>query len=224
MWCVPPEGDAAFVAAMEAVLEVYARPYDPRFPVVCMDEQPKQLVRESRETVPAAPGRPERVDYEYVREGSCCVWAFTEPLGGWRSAEASPRRTGADWAERVRALVDDPRYAAAERVTLVCDNLNTHSLASFYGAFPPEEALRVARRLELVHTPRHGSWLNVAERELSALTRQCLDRHLPEAEEVDRECRAWAERRNREQTGVDWHFTTADARSKLKRLYPTILT
>lgn len=223
MWCVPPEGDAEFVAAMERVLEVYARPYDPRFPVVCMDEQPKQLVRESRETVPAGSGRPERVDHEYVREGSCSVWTFAEPLGGWRSAEASPRRTAVDWALRVRALVDRPRYAAAERLTLVCDNLNTHGLASLYKAFPPEEALRVARRLELVHTPRHGSWLNVAECELSALTRMCLDRHVPTAEQVDRECRAWAERRNREQTGVDWHFTTDDARTKLKGLYPTIL-
>ena len=194
MWCVPPEGDAAFVAAMEAVLEVYARPYDPRFPVVCMDEQPKQLVRESREAVPVAPGRPERVDYEYVREGSCSAWLFAEPLGGWRSAEASPRRTAADWAGRVRALLDHPRYAGAERVTLVCDNLNTHSPASLYAAFPPEEALRVARRLELVHTPKHGSWLNVAECELSALTRQCLDRHIATAGEVDREARAWPRR------------------------------
>ena len=220
---MPPEGDTAFVAAMERVLEVYALPYDPRRPVVCMDEQPKQLVRESRETVPAAPGRPERVDYEYVREGSCAVWAFAEPLGGWRSAEASARRTAVDWARRVRALVDHPRYREAERVTLVCDNLNTHSLASLYAAFAPEEALRVARRLDLIHTPKHGSWLNVAECELSALTRMCLDRHVPTVEEVDRECRAWAERRNREQTGVDWQFTTADARTRLKRLYPTIL-
>lgn len=224
MWCVPPEGDAEFVAAMERVLEAYARPYDPLRPVVCMDEQPKQLARESRETAAASPGRPERVDYEHVREGSCSVWAFAEPLGGWRSAEASPRRTAVDWALRVRALVDHPRYARAERLTPVCDNLNTHSPASLYKALPPEEALRVARRLELVHTPKHGSWLNVAECELSALTRMCLDRHIPTTEEVDREARAWAERRDREQTGVDWHFTTADARTKLKGLYPTVLS
>ena len=158
-----------------------------------------------------------------MREGACSVWAFAEPLGGWRSAEASPRRTAVDWARRVRALVDHPRYAAAERLTLVCDNLDTHTLASLYAAFPPEEALRVARRLEIVHTPKHGSWLNVAECELRALTRMCLDRHLAAVEEVDREGRAWAERRNRAQVGVDWHLTTDDARTRLKRLYPTVL-
>lgn len=221
MRCVPPEGDAAFVAAMEAALEAYARPYGPARPVACMDEQPKQPVRE---TVAASPGRPERVDCEHVREGPCSVWTFAEPLGGWRSAEAGPRRTAADWAARVRALVDHPRHASAERLTLVCDGLNAHSLASLYAAFPPEEALRVARRREMVRAPKHGSWLNVAECELSALLRTCLDRHVPEVARVDRECRAWAERRNREQTGVDWHFTTDDARTKLKRLYPTILS
>lgn len=199
-------------------------PRDPLRPVVCLDEQPKQLVRESRETAPAAPGRPERVDHEYVREGSCSVWAFAEPLGGWRSAEASVRRTAVDWALRIKALVDDPRYREAERLTLVGDNLNTHSLASLYKAFAPDGALRIAQRLETAHTPRQGSWLNVAECELSALTRISLDRHVPATEGVDRDCRAWAERRNREQTGVGWQFTADDARVKLKGPYPTILS
>jgi hypothetical protein len=153
---------------MEQVLEVYKRPYDPAHPVVCMDEQPKQLISEVSAPLPAAPDRPERADYEYVREGVCAVWMFVEPLGGWRAVDATDTRTKVDWAHQVRRIVDDPRFAAAQRITLVCDNLNTHALASLYAAFEPAEALRIARRLELVHTPKHGSWLNVAESELSA--------------------------------------------------------
>jgi hypothetical protein len=162
MWCIPPEQDAAFVCQMEQVLEVYRQPYDPRRPVVGMDEQPKQLISEARRPLPAGPGCPARVDHEYVREGTCTVWMFVEPLAGWRDVRLTGTKTAVDWAHQVRRLVDDPRYAGAERITLVCDNLITHSLTSLYKAFAPAEALRVARRLELIHTPKHGSWLNVA--------------------------------------------------------------
>jgi hypothetical protein len=223
MWCIPPQQDAAFVAQMEQVLEVYKRPYDPRRPVVGMDEQSKQLISEVIQPVPPAPGRDERVDYEYVREGQCTVWMFVEPLAGWRSVRTSDRRTGVDWAHQMRQLVDDRRYTSAERITLVCDNLNTHTLASLYQAFDPAEALRVAQKLELVYTPKHGSWLNVAEPELSVLTRQCLDRRIATRNEIGQQARTWMRRRNRKQTGVDWHFTTTNARIKLKRLYPKIL-
>jgi hypothetical protein len=223
MWCIPPEQDAAFVCQMEQVLEVYKRPYDPRRPVVCMDEQPRQLISETRRPIPAAPGRPERVDYEYVREGTCTIWMFVEPLGGWRDVRVTETKTALDWARQVRRLVDDPRYARAERITLVSDNLNTHGLASLYKAFEPAEALRIARKLELVHTPKHGSWLNVAESELSVLTRQCLSRRIAALPEVAKQAEAWGVRRNRKQVGVDWQFTTEDARVKLKHLYPKIM-
>jgi hypothetical protein len=224
MWCIPPEQDAAFVCQMEQVLEVYKRPYDPKYPVVCMDEQPKQLIAEANRPVPAAPGRPARVDYEYVREGVCAVWMFVEPLGRWRTADATDTRTAVDWAHHVQQVVDDPRYAQAERITLVCDNLNTHTLASLYQAFAPAEALRIAQKLELVHTPKHGSWLNVAECELSALTRQCLGRRIAERETVATQAAAWSRQRNEVQIGVNWHFTTEDARTRLKRLYPKMDT
>jgi hypothetical protein len=224
MWCIPPHEDAAFVCQMEQVLEVYQRPYDPRFPVVNMDEQHKQLIQETQQPIPASPGYPARVDYEYVRQGSCVVWMFVEALAGWRDVRVSATRTAADWAQQVRALVDHPRYAAAERITLVCDNLNTHTLASLYQAFEPAEALRIAQRLEIVHTPKHGSWLNIAESELSVLTRQCLDRRIPEQVMVADESRLWADHRNDAQIGVDWQFQTPDARIKLKHLYPKIKT
>lgn len=223
MWCIAPQQDAAFVCQMEQVLEVYKRPHDPTHPVVCMDEQPKQLIAESRREVPAAPGQPARVDYEYVREGMCNVWMFVEPLGGWRDVPVTATKTAVDWARQVRRVVDDPRYSKAERITLVCDNLNTHTLAALYQAFEPAEALRIARKLELVHTPKHGSWLNVAESELSVLTRQCLDRRIAEQKTVAAEAQAWSEERNTDQVGVDWQFTTADARIKLKRLYPNVI-
>lgn len=218
MWCIPPEQDAAFVCQMEQVLEVYRRPRDPNRPVVCMDEQPKQLISESRTPVPAAPGQPARVDHEYVREGTCTVWMFVDPLGGWRDVRVTGTKTAVDWAHQVRRLVDDPRYAEVERITLVCDNLITHGLASLYKAFDPAEAMRIARRLELVHTPKHGSWLNVAESELSVLSRQSLGRRIAVLAEVAEEAEAWGGRRNAKQVGVDWQFTTEDARVKLKHL------
>jgi DDE superfamily endonuclease len=222
MWCIPPGQDAAFVCRMEQVLEVYRRPHDARRPVICMDEQPKQLIAEARRPIPAAPGRPARVDYEYVREGTCTVWMFAEPLAGWRDVRVSATKTAVDRAHQVRRLVDDPRYAEAERITLVCDNPATHDLASLYKAFEPAEALRIARKLGLVPTPKHGSWLDVAESELAVLTRQALDRRIAVQDEVAEEAGAWRDRRNAKQVGVEWHFTTEDARIKLRHLYPKI--
>jgi hypothetical protein len=208
---------------MEQTLDVYRRPYDPRHPVICMDEQPKQLIRETRLPQPAASHRPARVDYEYVREGVCDVWMFVEPLAGWREVRVTPHRTAVDWALQVRALLHEPRYAQAERLTLVCDNLNTHTLASLYQAFEPAEAWALARRLELAYTPKHGSWLNMAESELSSLTRQCLDRRIPEQPTVADEAEQWARERNARQIGIDWQFTTNNARIKLRHLYPKVM-
>lgn len=185
-----------------------------------MDEQSKQLISDSRAPQPAIPGRPLRIDHEYVRHGQCTVWMFVEPLAGWRSVRTTDRRTSVDWAHQVRQLVDDRRYAKAERITLVCDNLNTHTLASLYQAFEPAEALRIAKKLELVYTPKHGSWLNAAEPELSALTRQCLDRRIATRKEVGQQARIWKNCRNRDKTLIDWQFATADARIKLRHLYP----
>jgi len=224
MGCIPPQQDAAFVCQMEQVLEVYKRPYDPAHPVVCMDEQPKQLIAETRKPLPAAPSQPARVDYEYVREGVCNVWMFVEPLAGWRDVPVTDTRTSVDWAQQVRRVVDEPRYSTAKRITLVCDNLNTHYLAALYQAFEPAEALRLVQKLELVHTPKHGSWLNVAESELSVLTRQCLDRRIADQDIVTNEAGAWSKERNARQVGVDWQFTTDNARTKLKHLYPKVMT
>jgi hypothetical protein len=207
---------------MEQVLEVYRRPFDPKRPVICMDEQPKQLIRESRTPLPLRPGQVERYDYEYVREGMCCVWMFVEPLGAWRAVRVSARKSILEWAEQVRALLEDERYADAERITLVCDNLNTHRLSSLYAAFAPGKALALANKLELVHTPVHGSWLNMAEPELSVLTRQCLARHIAKLDTLAHEAGQWARERNAKQVGIDWQFTTDDARIKLKHLYPKI--
>jgi hypothetical protein len=224
MWCIPPQQDAAFVCQMEQVLEVYQRPYDPQNPVVNMDEQHKQLIQETEQSIPASPGCAERVDHEDVRQGACVIWMFVDALGGWRNVTVTENRTAIDWAKQVQQFVDHPRYAAAKRITLVCDNLNTHGLASLYQAFPPDEALRIARRIEIVHTPKHGSWLNIAESELSVLTRQCLGRRMPEQQLVADEARIWTENRNARQVGVDWQFRTDDARIKLKRLYPNVKT
>jgi len=207
---------------MEQVLEVYQQPYDPRHPVVCMDEQPKQLIAERRAPQPAVSGQPARTDFIYVRKGVCSVWLFVEPLAGWRRVEVTDRRTAVDWAQQVRALVDHPRYAGAEKIVLVCDQLNTHALASLYQAFPPAEALRLAKKLTLVHSPKHGSWLNMAEPELSVLSRQCLDRRIAQRSTLAREAQRWAVDRNARQLGIDWQFRTHNARLKLKHLYPNI--
>ncbi len=206
---------------MEDVLDVYRRPYDERRPLVCLDEASKQLVGEAAAPIPAAPGRPERVDYEYVRNGTTSLFMVAEPLLGWRAVKVTGRRTAKDFAEVVRWLVEDV-HEEAEKVVLVMDNLNTHKLASLYEAFPPERARRIVRKLEVHHTPKHGSWLNVAEIELSVLSRQCLDRRIETREELERQVAAWEEARNEQGVGVRWRFTTADARMKLRRLYPTL--
>ena len=206
---------------MENVLETYVQVYDPDFPKVCMDETSKQLVKETRAPLPALPGRPERYDYEYERKGTANIFLFTEPLAGWRQVTVTERRTRTDWAVQVRDLLEE-RYPQAKRLTLIMDNLNTHSPASLYEAFEPAEARRLMERLEIVYTPKHGSWLNIAEIELNALARQCLSRRIGEEATLRRECAAWERERNATPTGVDWQFTTADARVKLKRLYPRV--
>lgn len=205
---------------MEDVLDVYVRPYDPRVPQVCMDELSKQLVGETRVPVPAASGRPARVDYEYERHGTSNLFLFVEPLRGWRQVMVTERRTKQDWAHAIQALVA-VHYPDAERIVLVLDNLNTHGIGSLYEAFPPEEARRISRKLELHYTPKHGSWLNIAEIELSVLGRQCLDRRIPDPADLEHEVTTWMVERNIKQRTVDWRFTTADARIKLKRLSPS---
>ena len=205
---------------MEDVLEVYHRPYDETRPVICLDEASKQLVGEVVEPIPAAPGQPERYDYEYVRNGTANLFMISEPHAGWRHVEVTDRRTAVDFAEVVRALVEEV-YPEAEKGVLVMDNLNTHKLASLYEAFPPEQARRIAERLEIHHTPKHGSWLNMAEIELSALARDLPDR-IGDRAALGRHVAAWKGRRNRAGVKADWQFTTADARTKLRKLYPTV--
>ena len=206
---------------MEDVLDVYTRPRDPRRPLVCMDETSKQLLRDARAPTPAAPGRPARVDYEYEREGVVNLFLFCAPLEGQRWVDVTARRTKADWAHQIKELVD-VRYPAAERIVLVLDNLNTHTPAALYEAFAPAEAKRLAAKLEIHPTPKHGSWLNIAEIELSVLSRQCLNRRVPDGATLQAEVAAWQARRNAPATVVDWRFTTEDARIKLKRLYPSV--
>jgi len=218
---IPPRYNAEFVAHMEDILEIYKRPYDPAMPVICMDEQPTQLIKETRTKIAAEPGKPERVDYEYERNGTAANFMFTEPLGGWRKLNVRPQKTSIDWAQEIKELLDED-YPDAQKVILVCDNLNTHKIGSFYEAFDPHEALRLAQRLEMHHTPKHGSWLNVAEIELSVFTKQCLDRRIPDRVTLQHEARAWYRKRNANQKTVDWQFKTEEARVKLKRLYPQI--
>jgi DDE superfamily endonuclease len=206
---------------MEDVLDVYQRPFDPKRPQVCMDEISKQLRADSRAPLPMQPGKPERYDYEYVRHGTANIFLFFAPLLGQRHLKVTDQRTRKDWAEAVRELID-VHFPEAERIVLVMDNLNTHTPASFYEAFEPAEARRLASKLEIHYTPKHGSWLNMAEIELSILDRQCLDRRMAAKENVEREAKAWETERNDRQMTVDWRFTTADARIKLKRLYPSI--
>jgi hypothetical protein len=206
---------------MEDVLEIYKRPYNSAIPVVCMDEQPTQLTRETRRKIAVEPGKAERVDYEYERNGTAANFLFTEPLGSWRKVNVRQRKTSIDWAYEVKELLNED-YPEAEKVILVCDNLNTHKIASLYEAFEPRQARQLAERLEMHHTPKHGSWLNVAEIELSVFTTQCLDRRIPDMAALQQAARAWYRKRNSNQKAVDWQFTTEDARVKLKRLYPQI--
>lgn len=204
---------------MEDVLEVYTRPYDPTRPVICMDEKPFQLLADARDPIPASPGCDAKVDSEYVRHDTCSIFCWVEPLRGWRRVQALPRRTRIDWAHQVdRLLTLD--YPKVEKVVLVMDNLNTHNTASLYEAFPPEKAFTLAQRLEIHHTPKHGSWLNIAEIELSVLTRQCLDRRIDNLDLLNTELDAWQHDTNTAQRQVNWQFTTTDARIKLRHLYP----
>jgi hypothetical protein len=206
---------------MEDVLEVYHRPSDEKRPLVALDEASKQLVGEVVQPLPPEPGQPERFDYEYVRNGTANLFMISEPLLGWRHVAVTGRRTARDYAEVLRWLAEEV-HPEAETIVLVQDNLNTHTLASLYEAFPPEQARRLAERFEMHYTPKHGSWLNVAEIELSVLSRQCLDRRIDSAEELGREVAAWQEERNERAVEIRWRFTTADARIKLHRLYPSL--
>jgi transposase len=221
MWCIPPEADAEFVCAMENVLAVYTRPQDPKRPVVCFDEKSKQLVGEVCKPIAARPGEVERCDYEYVRNGTANLFLMVEPLGGWRHVNVTSRRTKLDFSRQVKELVD-VHYPEAEKITLVMDNLNTHRMSCLYEAFAPDEARRLIEKIEVVHTPKHGSWLNMAECELSVLEKQALGDRV-ESEAILREQIAvWNADRNSRAKGIDWQFKTSDARIRLRRLYPQI--
>jgi hypothetical protein len=221
---IPPKADAEFVARMEVVLDTYAQPYDCQRPVLCMDEQPIQLLKETRIPIPATRAHPRRVDYEYERAGTASIFLFCEPLAGWRQVRVREQRTKIDWASEMAELLRG-RYARTEKVIVVSDNLNTHTIGAFYEAFDAPEARSLVRRLEFRHTPKHGSWLNIAENELSALTRQCVQgRRFATIEELKEQTVAWHEYVNDKQRGVDWQLRTDDARTKLKSLYPKIKT
>ncbi len=206
---------------MEDVLEVYQRPYDETQPVVCLDEQSKQLIGETRIPIAQQPGQPARHDYEYQRNGTANLFMLFEPLGGWRHVKVTDRRTKLDFAQVIRELCD-VHYPDVEKIVLVMDNLNTHKTASLYEAFKPAEARRLIERLEIHYTPKHGSWLDMAETELSVLTKQCLDRRIADQATLTSEIAAWETQRNQAEAKIDWQFTTTDARTKLKRLYPSI--
>lgn len=223
-WVIPPEADAEFVANMEDVLDVYSRPYDENVPVICMDEQPVQLVEEVKDPIPATVHHPERPDYEYKRAGVANVFMFAEPLAGWRQVSVRDRKTKVDWATEMAALLEG-RYAKCAKVIVVCDNLNTHTKGAFYETFAPERARSLVSRLEFHYTPKHGSWLNIAENELSSMTRQCVSgRRIGSSDELKEETTAWHEDVNTSQRGVDWQMKIDDARSKLKSVYPKIKT
>jgi hypothetical protein len=218
---IPPDANAAFVAGMEDVLEVYQRPHDPEAPVVCLDESSKQLIAETRVPIAAKPGHPARHDYEYERNGTANLFMIFAPLEGWRHVEVTDRHTAVDYAHILKEL-SDTRFPAAKKIVLVQDNLNTHKPASLYEAFPAPEARRLVERFEWHYTPKHGSWLDLAESELSVLSGQCLDRRIPDKQTLVEEVAAWEVSRNQSHTNADWRFTTANARVKLKRLYPSL--
>ncbi len=221
-WVIPPEADAEFVAHMEDVLEVYERPYDSAIPVLCMDEQPVQLIKDTREPIAATREHGKRVDYEYERAGVASIFMFAEPLAGWRDVAVREKKTKVDWAQELARLLEG-RYADCEKVLLVCDNLNTHTMGAFYETFEPERARQLVRRLEVHYTPKHGSWLNIAENELSSMTRQCVHgRRFGEIIQLRDETSAWSTDVNETQRGVDWQMKVGDARRKLTSLYPKI--
>ncbi len=219
MWCIPPKCNAEFVCAMENVLSIYTRPYDANHPVVCFDEKSKQLVGEVCTPIPAAPGRAECQDSEYVRNGTANLFLLVEPLHGWRQVDVTTRRTKLDFAKQMKELVD-VHYPGAAKITLVMDNLNTHRLSCLYEAFAPTEARRLIEKIEVVHTPKHGSWLNMAECELSVLEKQCLGERIADQATLRTRIQVWNGNRNRRSKNIDWQFRTADARIKLRRLYP----
>lgn len=221
-WVIPPKADAEFVANMEEVLETYAKPYDPSHPVLCMDEQPVQLVKETRQPIAATTKHPRRVDYEYERAGTASIFMFTEPLAGWREATAREAKTKVDWAWEMARLLEG-RYRNCTKVTVVSDNLNTHTKGAFYEAFPPARARKLVRRLEFCHTPKHGSWLNIAENELSSPTRQSIGgQRIGDLKTLRDRIAAWSHDVNKTQRGVDWQMKISDARCKLKSVYPKI--
>jgi len=221
-WVIPPESDAEFVASMEDVLATYAMPYNKAVPVICMDEQPIQLLKETRQAIPATINHPQRVDYEYERAGTASIFMFTEPLSGWQAVNVRPQRKKIDWALEIEELLRT-KYEKAEKIILICDNLNTHTRGAFYEAFPAEKAREIVKRIEFRYTPKHGSWLNIAENELSAMTRQCLNkRRIGDIVTLQEEVQAWAIAVNERQKGVEWQFTINDARLKLKSIYPKI--
>jgi DDE superfamily endonuclease len=219
-WVIPPKTNAEFVYRMEDVLEIYKRPYDAKFPVACFDETSKQLVSEVTKPIAASPGQTERYDYEYERKGVSNLFMLFEPLKGWRHVKTTDRRTKRDFAQCMKDIVD-VHYPTAEKITVVLDNLNTHFPASLYHAFEPAEARRILNRLDLRHTPKHGSWLNMAEIELSILSKQCLDRRIPEIKTLRSEIATWEKKRNRQVAKMNWQFKTEDARIKLRKLYPS---
>ena len=222
-WVIPPKTDEEYVAAMEDVLETYEKPYNEKHPVICMDEQPVQITKETRTPLAATTTHPQRVDYEYERAGTASLFMFTEPLAGWREASVRQRRTKEDWAIEMARLLEG-RYADCEQITLVSDNLNTHTKGAFYKVFEPEKARTLVRRIRFCYTPKHGSWLNIAENELSSMTRQCLaGRRIGDIDTLRQETLAWSTHVNTSQRGVDWQMKVADARYKLKSIYPKIL-
>lgn len=223
-WVIPPEANAEFAANMEEVLDTYHRPYQADHPVICMDEQPVQLLEETRKPIAATKTHPKRIDYEYERAGTASIFMFNEPLSGWRTVRVRPRRTKVDWAEEVAALLDK-KYAHCAQLTLVCDNLNTHTRGAFYEAFPPQQAREYVKRINFCFTPKHGSWLNISECELSAMTRQCVSgRRIGSIKKLRKEVKAWAKSTNKKQRGVDWQMKIDDARIKLKSVYPKTIT
>jgi transposase len=220
-WCIPPKADAEFVAAMEDVLDVYQQPYDENRPLWCMDEKPFQLLGESREPIPMRPGDIAKIDSEYKRNGTCSIFCFIQPHTGKIIHSVEESRTAVDWAEKVKFLVDEV-CPDAEKIVLVMDNLNTHSTASLYKAFPPEEARRIARKLEIHYTPKHGSWLDIAEIGINIMTKQCLNRRIPDIETLKKELKEWNDKYDQEPTKINWQFTNETSRVKLKSLYPDI--
>lgn len=217
MWCIPTVS-SEFVWHMEDVLDLYAEPYDPRYPMVCFDERPFQMLGDVMQPLPARPGQPRRYDYEYRREGTCNLFIAFQPLAGWRHVKATPRRKKADFAHCLKELVD-VHFPHAERIRVVLDNLNIHTFGALYEVFEPQEARRIARKLEFHFTPKHGSWLNMAEIEISILSRQCLKRRVPDIPTLQREVTAWADDRNANHATVNWRFSLTDARTNLNWLY-----